>query len=120
VKLPSDQLARPPVAPREQEIVLNVGYLRNSDGSKASETPYIFYGGTDNIPIPDYRPRLQREYDLAKRQHGLEKARETLISIRADGDTPTGLVQELIKMGQEVGFSKFALKAKSSESEYED
>lgn len=119
VKLPADQLARPPIAPREQEIVLNVGFLRNADGSKASETPYIFYGGSDDIPIPQYRPRLQREFDIAKRQHGIEKARDTLISIRADGDTPTGLVQELIKMGQEVGFTKFALKAKSGEEENE-
>ena len=35
------------------------------------------------------------------------------IVIRADAETPTGIVQELIKLAQDNGFEKFALKAKA-------
>lgn len=117
VKLPADQLARPPVAPREHEIVLNVGYRRHEKtGVKLDETPYIFYGD-ENIRVLDYRPRLAREFEIASRQRGEEAARDTTVTIRADGDVPAGLIQELIKMGQEVGFTKFSLKAKAGEDE---
>lgn len=118
VKLPADQLARPPIAPREQEIVLNIGFDRNLNGTKVSEQAFVFYGD-EKIPVLEYRGRLQREFEIAKRQHGPEGARDTLVSIRADGDVPAGLIQELIKMGQEIGFAKFALKAKSGEDDEE-
>ncbi len=114
IKLPTDRLARPPLQARETEVVLNIGFLRNADGSKADPNAYIFYGG-DPIPVLDYGPRLKREYELSKRQYGEEKARDITVVIRADSDVPTGLVQELIKMGQESNFSKFALKAKAGE-----
>ena len=117
VKLPSDELARPPIVPREKEVVVNIGFLRDPEGNKLSPDPLIFYGGDDNIPILNYKPRLQREYELIRRQSGEESARETTVVIRPDGDVPTGLVQEVMKMAQEVGFSKLALKAKSSEEE---
>lgn len=112
VKLPADKLARPPKVAREQEVVLNVGFVRNQDGTKASPDPVIFYGD-EPIRVLDYKPRLEREFLLAEKQHGEAKARDITIVIRADAEVPTGLIQELIKMGQEVGFTKFALKAKS-------
>jgi biopolymer transport protein ExbD len=116
VKLPADRLARPPLVPRERELVLNVGFLRDVDGTKLDRDPFIFFG-TENIRVRDYRPRFQREFDIAVRQYGETRAREMTVSIRADGDVPTGQVQELIKMGQEVGFSKFALKAKAGDDD---
>lgn len=114
VKLPTDQLARPPIAPREDEVVLNIGFVRGADGTKVDDQPYVFYGD-ELIPILEYGPRLRREYELAKRIKGEEVARDMTVVIRADGDVPTGMVQELIKMGQEAMFSKFALKAKAGE-----
>ncbi len=114
VKLPADKLARPPKVAREQEIVLNVGFARDAEGNKISPDPVIYYGD-ENIRVLDYLPRLKQEYALSKKQIGEAKTREITVVIRADGDVPTGLIQELIKMGQEAEFSKFALKAKSDE-----
>lgn len=114
VKLPADRLARPPLAPRELEVVVNVGFDRNADGTKTSDTPAVFYG-EERIPVLEYTPRLKREKQMIELQHDKEAVNDATIVIRADGDVPTGLVQELIKMGQEVGFQKFALKAMSDE-----
>lgn len=116
VKLPADRLARPPKVAREQSVVLNVGFERDLSGNKLSPDPVIFYG-TEKIRVLDYKSRLEREYQLSERQYGEAKARDITIEIRADGDVPTGLIQELIKMGQEAKFTKFALKAKSDEEE---
>lgn len=116
VKLPSDRLARPPLAPREDEIVLNIGFIRDEKGVKTDPQPYVFYGDEKIRPL-DYGPRLAREFQIAKRTHNEQAAKDMTIVIRADGDVPTGVVQELIKMAQEEQFSKFALKAKSGEDE---
>ncbi|MCA9046699.1 MAG: biopolymer transporter ExbD, partial [Planctomycetaceae bacterium] len=70
-----------------------------------------------NIPVLKCGPRLKREYDVATRREGEKAAQDMTVVIRADADVPTGLVQELIKMGQEQKFSKFSLKAKSGENE---
>lgn len=114
VKLPVDKLARPPKVAREQEVVLNVGFLRNLQGEKISPDPVIFYGD-EPIRVLDYLPRLKREYTLSVKQYGEEIAKNITVVIRADADVPTGLIQELIKMGQEAKFTKFALKAMSDE-----
>lgn len=114
VKLPADKLARPPKVAREQEVVLNVGFLRDLQGAKISPDPVIFYGD-EPIRVLDYLPRLKREYTLSEKQYGAEKAGSITVVIRADADVPTGLIQELIKMGQEASFTKFALKAMSDE-----
>ena len=111
VKLPADQLARPPLAPREDELVVNVGYIRNLKG-EVEGGPFIFYTG-ENVPVLDFKPRFQREFSIVEKSLGKPKAQEMTVVIRSDGDVPTGLIQELIKMGQEVGFAKFALKAKA-------
>ena len=114
VKLPSDELARPPKVARENEIVLNIGFQRNAKGEKISPDPGIFYGD-DQIAVGNYLPTLKREYELAKGQFGEAEAKAMTVVIRADGDVPTGLIQELIKLGQEAQFEKFALKAKSDD-----
>src|SRR5690606_19863288 len=45
VKLPADELARPPLAPREQELVLNMGFIRTPEGVPTHQEPLIFRGG---------------------------------------------------------------------------
>lgn len=116
VKLPADKLARPPKVAREDELVLNIGFDRDAQGNKLSDTPGIFYGD-DQIPVSEYLPRLQKDYTLAERTFGEAEAKAKTIGIRADGDVPTGLIQELIKLGQQAGFEKFSLKAKSGEDD---
>ena len=118
VKLPVDRLARPPVVPRLDEVVLNVGFQRNGKGEKSDPTPYVFYGG-EEIRVLDYGPRLAREYQIVKKQQGDAAAANMTVVIRADSDVPTGLIQELIKMGQENNFTKFSLKAKAGEEDEE-
>jgi biopolymer transport protein ExbD len=41
---------------------------------------------------------------------------DATIIIRADASTPTGIVQELIQICQQVRFEKFALRAKEEVS----
>ncbi len=115
VKLPADKLARPPIVAREHEIVLNVGFIRS--GGEITGGPYVFYGGGDNIRIADFEPRLKREYAISKKQFDEKTTQDTTIKIRADSDVPTGMIQELIKMGKDVGFAKFSLVAKSDDGQ---
>lgn len=113
VKLPADELARPPVAPREQELVLNIGFLRNADGSLQNPDALVFRGGDENFRIADFGPQLEMEARVAAAKK-IEPASMTVV-IRADAEVPTGEIQQLIKIAQEAGFEKFALKAKSEE-----
>ncbi|MDD4789594.1 MAG: biopolymer transporter ExbD, partial [Pirellulales bacterium] len=46
---------------------------------------------------------------------GEGKAREATIIIRADGSSEHGVVQQVIQICQQVGFERFALRAKQQE-----
>jgi biopolymer transport protein ExbD len=107
VKLPRDQLAKPADVKRDNELVLNVGYLRNKAGEPTSEA-LVFYAA-DKIPVLSFGPKLQLEKTVFK-DSGIDPGEVTVI-IRADADLPTGLVQHVIKMAQEASFEKFAVKA---------
>ncbi len=111
VKLPSDQLARPPVTSREKVLVINVGFNRDQEGVKTDPTAYVFEGDVQT-PVLEYGPRLKEEKRVAEALYGPDGHKDMIIEIRADSETPTGLVQELIKLAQEAGFEKFSLRAK--------
>lgn len=110
VKLPEDELARPPIAPREQELYVNVGFNRDADGNIVDPTPYVF--STEGpTTVAAYGAELQMEARVARTK---KIAPETItVVIRADAETPAGVVQEVIKLAQDHGFEKFSLKAKS-------
>lgn len=108
VKLPRDQLAKPAEQKREEELMLNVGYIRSKVGDIQSD-PLLFYGTGEDVPVLQAAPLLNREARLYT-DLGKEPKSVTVV-IRSDADVPTGLVQELIKFSQEAGFEKFALKA---------
>jgi biopolymer transport protein ExbD len=112
VKLPADQLAVPPDAPRINDVVLNIGFERDALGNILGE-PGIYYGD-QRIPVLDYGPNLKVARDQHVARFGQEALQEVTIVIRADAEVPTGLVQELMRLAQEVGFSKFTFKAKQS------
>ncbi|MEW4527131.1 biopolymer transporter ExbD [Maioricimonas sp. JC845] len=114
VKLPADQLARPPLVPREDELVLNVGFIRNTKGEKVDPDPFVFLGD-ENVRVMDYGPYLKRERQVADLKHGDGAHKNMTVVIRADYEVPTGLIQELIKLSQEAGFEKFSFKAKSDD-----
>lgn len=109
VVLPADDLARPPTTVRE-EIVVNIGFLRNKQGVKIDEQAYVFVPGEDPVPLTGYKSSLQSEARVAKDYEG-KNLNDITVSIRADQTAPGGLVQDLIKMARDVGFSSFSLRA---------
>ena len=111
VRLAADALAKPPEVKVEHELVVNVGYKRSKDGGKTDRQPFVFLPG-EELRIPEYRRRLQQEVRIYQAR-GTD-SKDVTVTIRADGDVPTGQVQEFIKMAQELKFEKFALKAKQS------
>ncbi len=109
VKLPRDELAKPPEVVRENEMTLNVGFERDDRGNKLSG-PVVFYAPEEHaIPVLNMQRILNREARLYS-DVKTNPATVTIV-IRADADVPTGLIQELIRMAQEAGFEKFAMKA---------
>lgn len=107
VKLPDSALAKPPKVKIEDELVLNIGYIRK-DGKILSE-PLVFWPGQD-VPVKEIEPFLVKEKQFWKLKHPGGKMTST-VTIRADIDVPTGVVQELIQSCQGQGFEKFVLKA---------
>lgn len=118
VKLPADPLAQAREEVRKNELVVNVGFLRDDEGRFVDDTPYIMLPGDARVGVMTYGQQyLPQEAAIARARGGDEEVRNTTISIRADSEVPTGMVQELIKFGQESGFSKFALKAMAGEED---
>ncbi|HVX10755.1 MAG TPA: biopolymer transporter ExbD [Pirellulales bacterium] len=98
IKLPSSELAKPPDAPVEAPLILQL-----------TEEGNVLLGG-DKVPIADMSRYLRTESEIIRRQDKVPS--EASVIIRADRGTKTGLVQELIKKCQEQGFEKFSLRAK--------
>jgi len=111
VKLPMDQLAQPPVEVRRNTFTVNVGFIRDETG-KILSAPLVMNPESGEVDVMTYgKVYLPKEAAIARAQGGKERVDDTIINIRADMEVPTGMVQELIKLAQEAGFSKFALKA---------
>ena len=115
VKLPKDTLAKPPVVKPEHELVLNFGYQRTATGERAKPFPEIFYNER-YVEVRQITPDLEQEKRVMERIHTKDVIKDVTVLIRADSEVPTGLVQELIKKCQEVGFTKFSLRATSEET----
>ena len=100
VQLPSSTLAKPPEAPTETPITIQM--LR--DGQ------IVMSGQLLSEPAA-LKPFLNNEkYVLETRN---QAAKDATVIIRAHKDAKTGLVQQIIKVCQEIGFEKFTLRAKS-------
>jgi biopolymer transport protein ExbD len=102
IQLPLSQLAKPVDGPVEKPITLQL----TSKGS-------VIYAG-ELIGLQDVGGFLEREKSVMI-DAGREPTAATVI-VRADGSSKTGEVQEIIKICQEKGFEKFALRAKYDES----
>jgi biopolymer transport protein ExbD len=103
IRLPSSELAKPPDAPLDSPITIHV---------TAGGTAIM---GPNEVPIQGLTPllRLERQV-LVRKSEGL--ATGATIIIRGDGITKFGLIQEVIQVCQDVGFEKFALRAKQQEA----
>jgi len=102
IHLPSSELAKPPDAPLDSPITIHV-----TDNGTAIMGP-------DEVPIPGLTRLLTVEFQVLARK-GMGRAQEATIVIRGDGATKFGLIQEVIQVCQDVGFEKFALRAKQQE-----
>lgn len=99
VKLPPSELAKPADAPLVMPITLQL--MRQG----------TVLMGFDEVAVPSLRPLLMRERQLLEATPKTN-FRDATIVIRADRDARTGEVQELMRICQEVGFEKFALRAR--------
>ncbi|MDO7678266.1 MAG: biopolymer transporter ExbD [Planctomycetota bacterium] len=101
IQLPSSQLAKPTEGTIETPITLQ---LTNSG--------LVVYAG-ELVKVSDLRGYLERE-KTAMIDADKEPTSATVI-VRADGRAKTGEVQDIIKLCQEKGFERFALRAKYDE-----
>ncbi len=103
IQLPSSQLAKPTEGTIETPITLQ---LTNSG--------LVVYAG-ELVKVSDLRGYLERE-KTAMIDADKEPTSATVI-VRADGRAKTGEVQDIIKLCQEKGFERFALRAKYDEGQ---
>jgi len=101
IQLPLSQLAKPVEGAMETPITLQ---LTNS-GS-------IIYAG-ELVAVRDIGAYLEREKGVML-DSGKEPSAATVI-VRADGRAKTGEVQDIIRICQEKGFERFALRAQYDE-----
>ncbi|EAQ79840.1 ExbD/TolR family protein [Blastopirellula marina] len=94
VRLPDSELARPPDAPLVDALTLHV---RQSGLTVISN---------DEHDMEQLRKRM-----ILEKQYTDDPKKVTII-IRGDKAVPTGKVQEVIRLCQDVGFELFALRAK--------
>jgi biopolymer transport protein ExbD len=103
IQLPLSQLAKPVDGPIEKPITLQLA----NNGS-------VIYAG-EMIGLRDVGGYLEQEKSIMI-DAGKQPNTATVI-VRADGRAKTGEVQEIIKICQEKGFEKFALRAQYDEGQ---
>jgi biopolymer transport protein ExbD len=100
VQLPSSTIAKPPSAP--SEIPLTIQMTRTGQIIMSAQL----------LPSAEaLRPYLRNEKSVMELKR--QNPKDANIIIRAHKDAKTGLVQQIIKVCQEIGFEKFTLRAKS-------
>jgi len=102
IHLPASELAKPPTSPYEQPLTIHL----TSEG-------HFIYAGNELTEIDRLRSALLRETQIILR-HTSKQLSEVTVIIRADQNSKTGLVQEVIAICQELKFEKFALRGKQS------
>lgn len=101
IQLPLSQLAKPVEGALETPITLQL----TNNGS-------IIYAG-ELVAVRDIGGYLEREKSVML-DAGKEPSAATVI-VRADGRAKTGEVQDIIRICQEKGFERFALRAQYDE-----
>ena len=103
IRLPSSELAKPADSPLESPITLQL----------TSKGTVLF--AAEEVSVEGIKPLLLRERQVLDATPGKSAGKATIV-IRADREAKTGRVQELIKVCQETGFEKFALRAKEQKA----
>ncbi len=99
VKLPKSEMAKPPDAPPDKQITLNID----------SQGQLIVSGQVFGAP-ESIKPLLNNEKYMLENQN--KSAADATVIIRAHQAAKTGAVQAAIRACQEAGFEKFTLRAK--------
>jgi biopolymer transport protein ExbD len=100
VQLPSSALAKPPEAPLDTPITIQM--VRSGQ---------VVMGGQLYPDANAIRPLLNNEKYVLQAQD--RSPSDATIIIRAHRASKTGQVQNVVKVCQEVGFEKFTLRAKT-------
>ena len=98
IQLPGSQLAKPPEGAIDNPLTLQV-----------TRQGTVLYS-SDEVPIAGMGKYLDIEIQLLRRAS--KAPSQANVIVRADSRTPTGKVQEVIKICQEKGFERFMLRAK--------
>lgn len=101
IRLPSSQLAKPPEVAIENALVVQL----------TGDNQVLFSG--ELMPIAGLDEKLRREARFITLKG--EKPGDATIILRADAESKTGVVQEVIQKCQENGFENFALRAKQED-----
>ncbi len=104
VQLPASQLAKPPEVPPENVLTLQL--------TSAEE---VIFGG-QHMSMQQIGGALRRERQIL--QLNSTPLAEVTVVVRADRNAQTGVVQQLISECQEIGFERFALRAKQETADY--
>jgi len=115
VKLPKDMLAKPPDVKPEHELMLNFGYTRDKNGNRVPGIPPKVFYNERLVEIEQLTADLEQEKRVMELIHGKNVVEKVTVTIRADSEVPTGLVQQLIKKCQDNQFTKFSLRATAEE-----
>jgi biopolymer transport protein ExbD len=102
INLPSSELARPADAPYEFPLTIQL------TGANT-----VLFGG-DELTIDGLQSALRREAEII-RHHPTKKTSDVTVVIRADKNSKTGKVQEVIQLAQKAEFDNFALRGKASD-----
>lgn len=102
IHLPISEIAKPSEGALELPITVQV--LKSGT---------VLFGG-DEMAVPSLQAPLQRERKVLRRMFGKKKVANVTVVIRADRNVPSGKVQDVIRICQDVGFDKFALRARSA------
>jgi biopolymer transport protein ExbD len=103
IRLPSSQLAKPPETALENALVVQL----------TDDNQVLFSG--ELMPIAGLDEKLRREARFITLNG--EKPEDATVILRADAESKTGVVQEVIQKCQENGFENFALRAKQEEED---
>jgi biopolymer transport protein ExbD len=102
VQLPASALAKPPDAPFEHPIFVQL----TRDGT-------VILAGSE-VPLSGLKPYMIREGEFLRLRK--KTPSDATVVIRADEDTPTGTVQEIIQICQESKFDTYVLRAKEPDA----
>lgn len=104
VRLPASELAQPPAAPYEHPLTIHL----------TADEQFAFAGAT-YPELEGLQSALLREKQIVERYADRKLANATII-VRADEDARAGLVQQVIRTAQELGYERFALRGRQAEA----